>query len=234
MPLRKKIHQIFFKFDKRQLEDFPVFMASHNAFKRMRGWRYCLWDEQAVERLCRTRYPQIWSTYRRLKYDIQRVDLAKYMIADAYGGVVADLDTLPRCHVDNIIGENPYLFDRCSRPNIIANDFFYIGGAGGLPGIFDYFTKNLARVNAIPVYQQRKMRYVFHTTGPDFFTRYLKLRGLRDYVQAISNRTFLDPKQRYRSVSTDNPQIDVIHHLSWASQLEHHADGLSSNDTSAS
>ena len=220
MPRPRSIHQIFFQFDDRQLEDFPVFIASHNAFRRMRGWRYCLWNEKAVERLCRSKYPQIWSTYRRLKYDIQRVDLAKYMIADTFGGVVADLDVIPRCHLDKIVGENAYLFDRCSRPNIIANDFFYIG-AGGLPGIFEYFTKNLARVNAIPAYQQRKMRYVFHTTGPDFFTRYLRRRGLRDYVQAISNRTFLDPKKMHRSVSTDNPQIDVIHHLSWASQLDH-------------
>ena len=93
-------------------------------------------------------------------------------------GLIADLDVLPRCHVSKIVAGNmPYVFDRCSRQGIIANDFFD-AGPSGLPGIFEYFKRNLARVNSIPAYEQRKMRYVFQTCGPDFFTRYLKRAGL--------------------------------------------------------
>ena len=217
MPVRK-IHQIFFQFDDRRLEDYSLFAASHEAFKNMAGWEYRLWDEEQVEILCRSVYPELWNIYRSLKFAIQKVDLAKYMIADSCHGIVCDLDIIPLCHLDNIVGDRPYLFDRCSRKHIICNDFFYVG-AGGLPHIFEQFLTNLQRVNNIPVYQQRRMRYVFHTTGPDFFTRYLKRAGLRGYTQGISNRTFLDPKERHRSVSAEHPKIDVIHHLSWASQL---------------
>ena len=213
------VHQIFFQFDERRLRDYPMFVSARNAFKNMRGWRYRLWGEQAVEKLCKTRYPQLWCTYRRLRYDIQRVDLAKYMIADAYGGVISDLDVLPRCHLSEVVGSRPYVFDSCSRRGIIANDFFYVG-PGGLPGFSEYFKQNLARIRTIPAYRQRKFRYVFHTTGPDFFTRYVKRAGLHSYVRTLSHRTFLDPKERHRNVSAAKAYIAVVHHLSWAPQLQ--------------
>ena len=213
----RKIHQIFFSFDNRQLNDFPVFVRSHEDFRNM-GWEYKLWNERDAEELCLDRYPHIWETYKGLPYDIQRVDLAKYMIVDTYGGVFSDLDVLPKCHLSEFVNAQPYVFDRCSRANTIANDFFYVGPAG-LPGLFDYFLSNLSRVNAIPVYRQRKMRYVFHTTGPDFFTRYLKRSGLNIHTVAISDRTFLDSRQRHRSVNSPNPFLEIVHHLSWAGHV---------------
>ena len=63
------------------------------------------------------------------------------------------------------------------------------------------------------------MRYIFNSSGPDFFSRFVKQAGLDKHVAAISNRTFLDPKQRHRRVSADRAQIEVIHHLSWVPQL---------------
>ena len=158
--MERTIHQIFFRFDARSMRDCPVFVASHNAFKQMRGWAYKLWNEKDVEQLCHARYPRLWKTYRGLKYDIQRVDIAKYLIADSVGGVVVVMDVMPLTHISNIVDGRPYVFDRCSRKGIIANDFFYVG-AGGLPGIEAYIKKNLARINAIDAYKQRKMRYIF-------------------------------------------------------------------------
>ena len=132
-----------------------------------------------MEALISKHCPEMWQTYSALRYPIQRVDLAKYMVAHFVGGLIVDLDVLPKCHVDEIIGDKPFVFDRCSRKHVIANDFFYIAEPGGLPGPNDLFIANLARVNSINVYEQRKMRYVFQSCGPDFWTRYLKLVGLK-------------------------------------------------------
>ena len=145
------IHQIFFDFGHhRQLEDIPLFSASYRAFKGMHEWAYRLWDEDSVEQLCKARYPDLWDTYQGLKYPIMRVDLAKYMILDAHGGIYADLDVLPACHVNEIVDDRPYLFDRCSRPHVIANDLCYVG-PDGLPGIVEDFLANVRRVNSIPI-----------------------------------------------------------------------------------
>ena len=150
---------------------------------------------------------------------MQRVDLAKYLVAHHVGGLVADLDVMPKCHVDDIIGDKLFVFDRCSRKHVVANDFFYIGEQGALPGICDVFNANLARVNSIKVYEQRKMRYVFHTSGPDFWTRYLKLVGLDGFVLALSDRIFADPKQARRNTYAEDPKHAVQHQVSWAPQL---------------
>ena len=137
-PVRR-IHQVFFRFhpDGRTLEDYPMFVASRDAFAAMDGWEYRLWDEEAVDGLIRERYPALFDIYRGLRYPVQRVDVAKYAIADAHGGVVCDLDVLPRCHLDDIV-VSPCAFDRCSRRNVIANDFLY--PETGLVGIFEDFT----------------------------------------------------------------------------------------------
>jgi len=120
--------------------------------------------------------------------------------------------------MDEVVGTSDYLFDRCSRKGVIANDFFYVG-SGGLPGIADFLLANVARVDAIPAYKERRLRYIFQSTGPDCFTRYLTAVGLAGYTRALSNRTFLDPAQRHRDVRARGAAIDVIHHLSWADQV---------------
>jgi len=120
--------------------------------------------------------------------------------------------------MDEVVGPSDYLFDRCSRKGVIANDFFYVG-SGGLPGIADFLLANVARVDAIPAYKERRLRYIFQSTGPDCFTRYLTAVGLAGYTRALSNRTFLDPAQRHRDVRARGAAIDVIHHLSWADQV---------------
>ena len=132
--------------------------------------------------------------------------------------VIADLDVMPLRHLDEFIPTQPYLFDRCSRANVIANDFFYVGD-GGLPDIFEYFVSNLARVDAIPCYKQRLLRYVFHVSGPDFWTRYLKRQGLDRFVMALSDRTFLEKGQEHRNVTTATPYLNIIHHLSWVGHV---------------
>ena len=166
-----------------------------------------------VETLIDANCPEFSPTYESFKYPIQRLDIAKYLVAHHTGGLVADLDILPKCHADKIVGDGvPYLFDRCTRKRIVANDFFYVG-AQGLPGLFDDLASNKARLDAIEAYKCRKMRYVFHSTGPDFFSRCLKRTDLDTYTVAISDRIFLDQREARRSVSVPEPQIRVVHHF---------------------
>lgn len=212
MPLLRLVHQVFFDFDGRKIEDFPTFVTSRDKFAAMTGWSYRLWNEAEVGDVIRRRYPHIWDEYRALPHAIQRVDVAKYIIADHFGGVVSDLDVIPLTHLDNIVSP-PCTFDQCSRANIVANDFFYT--EIGLPGLFEYFLTNLTRVKSINIYHTWKMRRVFQTTGPDFFTRYLKRSGLNNHVKRLSSRQFVDAKQKYREVQNPAAKLKILHHLSW-------------------
>ena len=139
------------------------------------------------------------------------------MIADSYSGVVADLDVLPLASLDEIVGDRSYLFVPCSRKGVIANDLLYT--SQGLPGILEHFRQNLKRLDQIEIYKTWKMRYVFRSTGPDFFTSWVKKAGLQNHVCDICDRTFLDPKQRRRNVKCPRPLVYICHHLSWADHV---------------
>jgi len=41
------------------------------------GWRYRLWDRQAVEQLVREHYPHYWETWSVLPKDVERSDMAR-------------------------------------------------------------------------------------------------------------------------------------------------------------
>ena len=103
------------------LEDYPLFVQSRRAFRQNRGWKYKLWSEPEIAKLCCDTYPDLWPTYKGLSFPIQRVDLAKYLVADRFGGAVADLDVLPLRPLDEIVGSSPSVFDRCSRKHVVAS-----------------------------------------------------------------------------------------------------------------
>ena len=117
MPLKRLVHQIFFDFDGRRLEDFPTFVTSRDMYANMKGWSYTLWDESMVAIVLKDKYPHMLDEYNALPHAIQKVDLAKYITADAVGAVVSDLDVVPATHVDNIV-PTPCAFDWCSRARL--------------------------------------------------------------------------------------------------------------------
>ena len=72
--------------------------------------------------------------------------------------------------------------------------------------------------NQIAVYKTRKMRYILHTSGPDFPTRYLEQPGLDTHRAAISDRISAHAPQR--NTYAKDPRIRVLHQLSWVKQLD--------------
>ena len=219
-----KIHQIFFNFDDKTILDFPVFVESQNVLSAMSGCFHTLWSYSDVLHLCKEYYPSLVETFCNLRYPIQQVDLAKYMIGNLYTPcVVCDLDVIPTQHLEKIPGisnRRPFVFDRCSRRSIVANDFFFIRDSHSLDPLFEYFVSNLKRMDSIQAYKTRKMRYVFHTTGPDFWSRFIKQRGWQSYVEALSTRMFADTKQTKRNVYINNAYLIIEHQLSWCPQLQ--------------
>ena len=163
--------QVFFRFGDRQPEDYTTFAASRDVFAAMGGWEYRLWDEATTASFASAvllfSMSIAFGTTRRC-----------CQVRDScFGGAVCDFGVFPQRHLDGIVS-SLCLFDLCSRRNVVANDDLYT--ERGLPGIFDDFAANLARGIAIPVYACWKMRYVFQSTGPNFFTR-LNRTGLARY-----------------------------------------------------
>ena len=217
------MHQIFFAFppERRRLEDFPLFVESSATFKAQEGWKYKLWGLRDIIALIRRHCPAFEAFFRQLRHDIQRVDVAKYLIGHYVGGVVSDLDVFPLVPLDAIVRENQVLAD-VEVPGRACNDFFY-SPKFGLPGLLETLEANLARLDAMPFYQGKHAhRYVLQSTGPSFWTRYLKERGLSDRIETLSRRYNLNPEFN-RPRRTSNPMLLIVHHGTWVANKKHQA-----------
>ena len=91
------VHQVYGLFG----DDKPMsslFSSSHKAWKEVAALmsaHYHLWTADDVEALVKQKYPQHWDMYRSVRYPIMRADIARLLILHAYGGLYADLDTIP-------------------------------------------------------------------------------------------------------------------------------------------
>ena len=213
-----KVHQIFFNFDGKTLLETPIFAKSLAAFGQMQGWDHKLWNESDVDALIRKDYPEYLQLYRDLPHAIQKVDVAKYAILNSCGGLYADLDVLPKYPLTEIIGNCDFLFDRDSRKGVVANDVIYVKNPNSLVGVMDSLKQNLLRVNGIKVYAKWKMRYIGQSTGPDFWTRFIKESNLLSHQRALANRIFSEG-QSHRNLYVDGACFDIFHQLSWAHML---------------
>ena len=211
----KVIHQFFFDFgDGKVLTDFPHFSRSLKAFRSFPGWQHKLWTFRECADLCAEYHPGFYDLFGRLPR-ITQLDVCKYMVAHAQGGLGVDLDVLPCCRDLSFIS-SPYFFDVDSRDRKIGNDLFYVD-PGGLPGVVDYFVENWHRKCAIDVYRAWRLRFVFQTSGPDFFTRYLRQRGLHVHACVLSTRTF--PRDPTRNRIAQHPLFTIEHRLTWAASV---------------
>lgn len=77
-------------------------------------WHYVIWDGELTRALVEKYHPEFLETYDSYPYEIQRIDTARYVFLQAYGGLYADLDTVP---MENI---EPHV--TCDAPVWLTND----------------------------------------------------------------------------------------------------------------
>jgi len=61
-------------------------------FQVFPNFEYQLWDDDDLEELVRVRYPWFLEQYLAYPSHIMRVDVARYMILDTFGGIYIDMD----------------------------------------------------------------------------------------------------------------------------------------------
>jgi len=67
------------------------------------GWGYRLWTDEDNERFVNEYYPELAELYHSFTYAIQRVDVIRFLILYALGGVYADLDIECLQPIDSVL-----------------------------------------------------------------------------------------------------------------------------------
>ena len=186
--MTKRIHQIFFDMGRGDLATVGNgrFLESHRHTKRFcrrHGFQYTLWDREAIERLVQ-KFPDPYPRfYHRMRTDIQRVDLAKYLILYARGGIYLDLDvhiqgrSAPQRLAD--LCRRDHVFVRWNDSNLPYNAV--LGSKRKHPlfrQIIEECRASYLEKAKMPIYRKWKGRFVFQTTGHFMLQRVLKQWGI--------------------------------------------------------
>ena len=200
------VHQIYGVYgDKRPMSHmFQESQAAWQACADKMGAKYHLWTPCQLETLMRTRYSQFWDMYVNVRYPVMRVDIGRIVILHAYGGLYADLDTLPTrdwyaqaplavCTVMAPIGGGHTASDWREEngetgpaPRRERWDMEVLVGALGDPLFLRwlaYIRQEIASKpyrEAASFWHDAKVRYVLHTTGPHAMERFLKANENKD------------------------------------------------------
>jgi len=79
-------------------------------------WEYRFWTDADLEEFVRTEFPGFLELYRRYPNNVQRADLARYMLLYRFGGVYADMDTHCLGRLDALAAEDRVIL--CEEPSL--------------------------------------------------------------------------------------------------------------------
>ena len=195
------VHQIYGLFG----DDKPMsllFETSHSRWKevarRMKA-HYHLWGASELESLVKQRYPQYWDTYCNVRYPVMRCDIGRVLILHAFGGLYADLDTMPnrewyeqaRLAVARV--EDPKKQKDGLSAKYFEMEVLVAERGNGI--LLDWVNHVCKEILSKPYHQAKsfwfnaKMRYIYNTTGPKSMSRFFHRQS---NAQELHNLKFLE------------------------------------------
>tara|TARA_R100001443_G_scaffold36876_1_gene50679 strand:- start:346 stop:1047 length:702 start_codon:yes stop_codon:yes gene_type:complete len=176
----KKIHQIYFNWDNKPIDEIKLFKTSIDLAKeKNKDYEYKLWSRKHCEELIQHKYPAYKDFYKYMRYDIQRVDFIRFCILHSEGGFYMDLDMHTIKNFDPLLNEriimqsNRHMIPK--HPEFVMNDFMASEkGFKFWELVMQECKENYKDKQKIEVYNTWKGRFVLQTTGPRFLSRCVK------------------------------------------------------------
>ena len=117
----KKIHQIWDK------DIYPEKFKKHqlSLLKNHHDWQYNLWDLGKCRKLIKEEYNYFLDTFDSFKFNIEKIDAARYFILDYEGGFYCDIDIFFYKNIENLLlDKKAVLFSR-KTDRYICNSIMY-------------------------------------------------------------------------------------------------------------
>lgn len=198
------IHQVYglFKDGKPMNELFTASSTKWREYCDTNGYTYKLWNAEEVEELVNT-YTNVKNYYYDVKYPVMKCDIARFLIIYSFGGMYVDLDVIPN---KNVIEINENKLTLCKYMNKKDNmDIEIIYSPKYNIDLFNYIAfyipSQIEEKNKIEIYEKWIIRYIFNTTGPQSFRRYLKMNKMEFNI--IPTR-HLEKDEKFGEINMDN------------------------------
>jgi mannosyltransferase OCH1-like enzyme len=173
------VAQIFLKLKPdATITDFPVYVEGSNRFRNATS-KYNLYNDKKADTLMK-KYPEFYNMWKNVKYAIMKVDILRFVILYHYGGMVADLDVFPLKPLASVIPDKDKM---CIWTPSRRFNYEVIYTPKHNPVCLDfirYVKTQIEEKNKMKIYDTWKARYVFNTSGPNSFKRFLNKYHKRD------------------------------------------------------
>jgi len=180
VPIVHQIHSLFRDGE----ETSAISKLSSTAWQeyaRREGCRYILWGPAELDTLVQTYVPQnIVEFYKGVKFMAQRVDIARFIVLHAYGGIYADLNVFPKR--DRYPQVPLGLCARPSRAKCHSTEWtidVVVAARGN--SILKWIVENMIKVteatNGKRKYDHSRYKYIWNTTGSPSVAKFLKSLG---------------------------------------------------------
>ena len=196
-------------------------------------FQYNLWDEKKISYLVNESYQSISKLFHELKYDIQRIDISKYLIMHKHGGVYIDIDIEPIKRIVDLAKDitKPTFFNTkiginwiekvSLRINGIEPTWFVNNGALMSPIKSDIWMKivnvSLSISNEARISRINHFWHIFDTTGPFLLTKFLQNQNTNDFN--LMDARVSEPCFPTEKCEPDAESYMIHHHqLSWLSK----------------
>jgi len=182
------VHQIFGLLGDTELPKlFKINQQKTIKFCNDNNYSYRLWDKISCTRLIK-KYPEFIDLYNNVKYPIQQVDIIRFIILHYYGGLYLDMDCYPV--VEELKDDRIFrVADTQTNPKK-PYEIEVIQSSPCNPILLDfcrYVKTQIEEKDKIKIYDTWKCRYVYQTTGPHSFCRFLKLNNITPETYKLNN-----------------------------------------------
>jgi len=213
MTIPKKIHQIFWSFTGKELNDIPKFKEHTTKVKQFAehyGYEYKLWDLKDCEELLVEYFPQYIVLWTEFRYPIQRCDFIRYLILFIHGGWYLDCDVYPIQDLTPL-ENNQQVFttwhiDKDKLPYNAVMGSNYRNPL--FLNIMESVERRTYEKQSKKIYETWKGRLVFQTTGHYMLKRHVPKEDIHDLL------TVFNEKKKINN-SSDNPYFHDSNISSW-------------------
>jgi len=208
MPLPKIIHQTYLDFGT-PISTYPIFLKSKELWTTWceeNGYEYRFWTREMIEKRIQLDKP-IYDFYINLRFNWNRIDFARYLIVNYYGGIYIDMDIVPKegKDIDTFFQSHDRITGQWHNNKVGTRDFgkFLISNSVigapvcGLVSLINYAIEQVEEKDKIAVYKQWKIRYMLQSTGAQMFARWCKKKKykntphLDDYIKDYGVNSWL-------------------------------------------
>jgi len=187
------IHQVYGLFEDNQpmsdlfrhsyLKCCSLCYLNNNDINSKYIYQYKLWNKDDCDKLVKKYSPQ-FDYYFHVKYKIMKVDIIRFLILYDQGGIYLDMDVVLNTYnldylfdYENEIYSCYYYYFPSQKYNEKKIDIEIISTINPknnvIKNYLDFIPKRIIEKDNIDWYNDKKIRYVFQTTGPRSFMKYL-------------------------------------------------------------